>query len=245
VSLTTQSRVNSRIYHRKFDHDECRRLRNDEKWTYRQLAEHFAVSDAAIRRVCDPAARERMDARTSQFLWDHREPCKGGCGALVWAHIRGRTGLCPRCDGVRRAADGVRPDTLLCRKCDEWKPDAKFGLKGPHGRRGCRSTCRECESKTRAEHRRLNSDATHAYDRERKNRLRGVETVPQEFIVLRQNGDGGWKEHARVEAATSLQAIEQCAQQEGRFVAFSDKQIREVEAVQKFAIRRPVGATSA
>lgn len=172
MSLETVSTKRNRVYPRAFDHDEARALRESDpkRWTYPALAAHFGVSQSAIARVLNPATNERMAAQALKHQRGKRTPCKGGCGALVWNAVPGRSGLCPACIGAQRAADGVRDGELLCRSCGEWKADDKFLGKGPKGRRGRKSHCRACGAARRRAWRQAHLEQERAADRERKRR---------------------------------------------------------------------------
>jgi hypothetical protein len=137
---------------RRFPHEEAQAL-HAQGMSVRKIADRFGVTETAIRRVCNPSIRARMDAAALRWMRENkREPCLGGCGALVWTAVAQRTGYCPAC---WQAADGVREDGLLCRKCDEWKPDDEFGrgASAPKARRGHRSWCRVCDALARRAHR--------------------------------------------------------------------------------------------
>jgi hypothetical protein len=146
---------NGRVYQRKFDHDFARELRA-EGMTYQQLADHFSVSVTALEIVFNAKIRTRNRAGTARRNRELREPCLGGCGALVWRHGaqgRARTGYCPACSGLRRATT-VRETTLRCSLCGEWKPDEAFPLqRAAKARRARAGDCRSCQTIRRREHR--------------------------------------------------------------------------------------------
>lgn len=151
MSLVTYGK-NGRVYQRAFDHDEAIALHaaDPKTWTLQRLAEHFGVSDSAIDRVVNPRRRKQMQEHSNRWLHENRrEPCKGGCGRLVWTTVKGRSGLCPRCLGLSLATT-VRPDSLRCSACHEWKPDAEFPRKrATIARRGRHQECRRCQTITR------------------------------------------------------------------------------------------------
>lgn len=151
MSKVTVSKVRNRTYERKFDHDEAR-ARRSEGWSYTALAKLFGVSDMAVRRVCDPKVRADMDARTIEWMRQNwRIDCRGGCGALVWAVPKGRSGYCVQCLAKRATATDVRPDVLRCTKCREWKPDVLYPKSDRKwtSRRGRKSWCTACDSAAR------------------------------------------------------------------------------------------------
>lgn len=86
---------------RSFDYDEAKRLRADGL-TYAEIGKRLGVSGNAAAMACDPAFRKRQLAAAKKGIENARHPCFGGCGALVWGHISGRTGYCPTCLGARR-----------------------------------------------------------------------------------------------------------------------------------------------
>jgi helix-turn-helix resolvase-like protein len=159
---------------RKFDHDEAiRRYANGE--TGVALAEEYGVSTAAVYRVVNPEIRAYMDKDAVERNRRKREPCRGGCGRLVWRHGRvgrARSGYCPTCNGIQRA-ESVRPTTLRCSHCREWKRDDAFPRRATaNARRGRSHECRVCQTITRRERRQRNAEADRAYQRAYKKRVR-------------------------------------------------------------------------
>lgn len=61
MALVTVSKKRNRVYYRKFDHDEARRLRAEDPkhWSYSELARHFDVSKTAIRFLFFEKEREK------------------------------------------------------------------------------------------------------------------------------------------------------------------------------------------
>lgn len=139
---------------RKFDHEEARRLRRNGL-TYPQIARRLGVSSSAVRQVVNNYYRSE-EAKRRRAEWARqnlRAPCVGGCGRLVWTVNDGRSGLCPRCSADARTTT-VRPTTLLCGRCREWKPDDDFSRdKSSPARRGRCSECRSCQTAGRRERR--------------------------------------------------------------------------------------------
>jgi hypothetical protein len=220
VSLETISpKRPGRVYRRAFDHEEAKALRqaDPKTWTYAHLAEHFGVSENAVFRVLIPGQQERYARRALEWARAHRRPCKGGCGRLVWAQNKGRSGLCVSCMNRARATS-VRPDTLHCGRCREWKPDQDFPLqRSRKTRRGRASLCRPCQTVARREHRQRNHErerqTSHDYRRRRRE-----EKAMSAFIVFQPNGKN-FVEHARVEAASAEHAVEKAATEPGEYVA--------------------------
>lgn len=235
MSLVTVSTKRNRVYQRAFDHEQARALRDSdpEKWTYAELGRHFGVSPLAVRRVLVPEVSDRMASKAAEFLRNSREPCLGGCGALVWTHRQGYSGYCPACYGVVRTAHAVRDDELRCTRCGEWKPDDEFGRGPVVSRRNHRPHCRACETTARREHRKAHPEIDRAsQDRAvAHRRAKRQEHIPMTaFMVLRRNGSG-WIEHAQVDANSGIAAVEKAADAAGEYVAFSHKQVCNVEPV--------------
>lgn len=158
MSRVTRSPKRNRAYPRKFDHDACWSLWNSDRdfWTWQRLAERFEVSPTAVRRVIDPRVRQTMNDTLKSWIRDNkREPCKGGCGRLVWMTRKEATGYCNQCRAQTRQADNVRADALRCTTCEEWKSDRDFApARRGSSRRGRRWACRVCEAVARKERRR-------------------------------------------------------------------------------------------
>lgn len=240
MSLVTVSAKRRRVYERAFDHDEARRL-HGEGWGYSQLVDHFGVSEAAVRRVCDPAVAERMEAHALAWNREHsRAPCKGGCGTRVWrvgkTGRKKRSGYCPRCWAIRRTADAVRDGELLCLKCEQWKPDEDFYRAQRPTRRGRKSWCKACENAARRAHRKANADQERKTNRDYKRREKRM----TKFIVLEKRPDGCWKSCDEVEASSRLHAVERVIDRPGTFAAVTAGQLTElvVEPVQAFKVVR-------
>lgn len=224
---------------RLFDHEEAVRLRSEDPatWTWQALADRYGVTVQAIlyavRRVTDPDWKARQNTYSREYQRENlRAPCEGGCGALVWTHVLGRSGFCPACKGAQRAAPNVRDAELRCTRCGEWKPDSEFGAEKRPSRRARRSWCRVCEAAVRRKNRQANPDRERAKNNARKRKDQPM----MNFTVLYRNGNG-WKTHAEgIEAATALHAIEKAADQAGEYVALSDRQIQRVEPVTQMRV---------
>ena len=91
---------------RTFDYDECRRLRSDQGWKLRELAERFGVSISTISYVCNPASMAKN--MRAHAAWQ-------------------RSGTCGKCGGARVRYNKANPrlpkDTGLCRSC--WEQSTK------------------------------------------------------------------------------------------------------------------------
>lgn len=151
MSMVTISK-SGRRHKRAFDHDRARLLRKKWGWTCREIADHFGVSTSAVQRVTNQRTYERMAAQAAQRARDVREPCKGGCGRLVWRHGvqgRARTGYCRTCIGPFKTKT-VRAKTLLCTTCKRWRLDKMFPkCSGCKARRQRAYECRHCQTESR------------------------------------------------------------------------------------------------
>lgn len=139
-----------RVYTRKFDWHEAKRLRG-EGLTYRQIADRLGVSDTAVMRACDPWFRERMEKTTSAWVRGARCP---DCGTQTTRQRKGEDHRCRRCDSIRRGTT-ARDGELLCTVCREWKPDDAYphSREEKHARRGRHGSCRVCLTVARREYR--------------------------------------------------------------------------------------------
>lgn len=90
---------------RTFDWDEAKR-RYEAGETQTALAEEYGVSTRAVWWACHPDKYKASFARSAVWLREHRVPCRGNCGKLVYMHSthwssgghRGkRSGLCMQC----------------------------------------------------------------------------------------------------------------------------------------------------
>lgn len=124
---------------RRFDHDKALRWHIEEGMSIPAIARWMGVSDSSVRRVCDPSYRER--SREAMRRNGKRGACIG-CGKTIWRkYLR-----CPTCAGLAQATT-VRPDTLRCSGCGEWKPDNAFPPTASNvARRNRHSVCRLCDA---------------------------------------------------------------------------------------------------
>lgn len=129
-----------RVYVRKFDWDEARRLRS-EGMTYQDIAERFGVSDMAVYLACNEDARTAQNQRSSG--WQKSGICPV-CGGRASRNAATGQHRCRSC-ASKAAATSVRETTLLCKKCRQWKPDVDFHLKRSNAHRRERHCyCRSC-----------------------------------------------------------------------------------------------------
>ena len=174
-----ETKPRNRVYKRKFDWDEARKLRA-EGWTYPDLAAHFGVSIRTVRYVCIPSEYEKMREVTSKR---QRSGTCPDCGNPMSFNPSDQPRRCVRCH-AESVAD-VNDRVAKCVICQEWKPHEDFLLQpGKYiDRRGLRPSCRSCNTRIRREHRAANAEkellksrAYHAVRRAVKN---GEMTKPE------------------------------------------------------------------
>lgn len=243
--LETYSLKKRRVYERKFDHEEARRL-HSEGMALHAIARHFGVSDNAVRRVVDLEFREMMDKKTRAWIEKtKRAPCLGGCGTRVWLQNQARTGYCHRCLPAKRNEWTVREGELLCRRCEQWKPDRDFPLNRKSkrrkdgtpsaSRRGRDPWCRSCATAVRRAHR-------HAHPEQEKRQNQRVmqkrrEAKMADYIVLDKVGELEYHEIGRCEASSPDIAIEKLATEEGAYVAVLTSRFEVVEVAPTTSLR--------
>lgn len=145
-----------RVYERKFDWEEARRLYADGVSQY-EIGRMLGVSQAAVSRVVVPGQMEKSNARAA--AWSRAQvPCIEGCGrTCTRIAAKYHSGRCVQCSAIRLATT-ARDGELQCHTCKEWKPDESF----PHnrtekyGRRGRHTNCRLCATVSRREYRNRN-----------------------------------------------------------------------------------------
>jgi hypothetical protein len=128
-----------RVYTRKFDWDEARRL-YDGGLSYAAIGVRLGVSHGAVYFALNEAARKRMAARNSQW---QREGVCAECGTGCSRNASRKVTRCSVCANKRRATT-VRENELSCRCCKEWKPYNAFPMGGNHARSGRHHDCRVC-----------------------------------------------------------------------------------------------------
>lgn len=161
-----------RVYKRKFDWDEARRL-HSLGYSYKQLAKKYDVSCTSIARVCDDHTYHRM--RRTQEEWQRSGKCIE-CGELGRSPYqqRLRNGRCRSC-ATAFATKSVREHELRCYHCQQWKPDEDFPFGnytfGHYLRRRRNGHCRLCCTIIKREWRERHPDrAREAYDRDNEHR---------------------------------------------------------------------------
>lgn len=144
--------MSPRVYERKFDWDDARwRAAAGESIT--EIARSFGVSRTAVLRVVDPDVNRRMAERV--YLHKRNSRCPD-CGAQTWRRPDGREARCVNCSSRLRATS-VRPDSLRCYACREWKPDEAFPFSRNNlARRGRHNQCRPCLTEAKRDYRRRN-----------------------------------------------------------------------------------------
>jgi hypothetical protein len=179
MSLVTVSTKRNRVYQRKFDHDECRRLRQDG-WTYQALADHYHVSIAAIDRVLNPNRRKRMDERTRDWLTAICDDCGKTC-THNWSSKKGRHDrvCCKQCGDKRRREEHLiaRHDehgNIHCCRCETHKPPDDFRF-DKHG--FPRNRCRSCETAARRDYHHRHLEQERAWLREYRRRRALADTA--------------------------------------------------------------------
>lgn len=242
MGLEMVSNKRNRVYVRKFDHEEAQRL-FAEGHKAPALAERFGVSTAAVMRVVDPKIRRRMDQQTQTYARRKRALCKGGCGRRVWAHGQNkRTGYCQKCYLEELGKGFARDGELRCSECGEWKPDDRFPRVRSRGslapRRGRKSGCVDCDTKRRRKYRKAHPEREREVNRKASDRKMKERYGMNTYVVLEKNGDGGYHELQRVQAASLVQAVELSAKGEGDFVAVLESRFQpmHVEPVVRLSV---------
>lgn len=158
-----------RVYARKFDWDEARRLREQQKWTYAQIALHLGVTDSAVRRVVIEGEAERL-AEYSRLLaaTGRCDDCGGPMNHL--SRYRGSR-RCKPCADIAKVKVNEHGD-LYCFNCDSWKPPEAFYRNLARPTRGVSSECRACSNTRRQRNREANRERERAYTRERRRRMK-------------------------------------------------------------------------
>lgn len=147
-----------RLYERKFDWDEARRLRV-EGWSYNKIAAHFGVTHGAVRFACDEAARAQQAEYARQW---RVATCK--CGARCQrSSYRGERPRCKAC--ADRAMAKVTDGKAYCPACNTWKPLGDFSRSSTRPNRGVHSECRACSTKRRRNWRQANRERDRATSR--------------------------------------------------------------------------------
>ncbi len=169
MTLVTVSAKRNRVYARKFDHDEARRLVQAGA-SYQEVASMFGVTYAAVRRVVDPRVRRKMDEATRRQFEYVCEDCGGLC-THNFSSKRGNHDrvVCKACAVERRREDELlkRLDdegNLRCGRCHEHKPVEAFRMRAtgfPN------HTCKACVNGKRREWRLANLERARQAERRR------------------------------------------------------------------------------
>lgn len=226
-----RSEKRDRLYVRRFDHDEARRLHLAGA-SVQALADQYGVTAHAVRRVVDARVRARDYARKKKWLRENKVPCVD-CGAPIWRTAP--NSRCRTCSYRRRVAADVRDGELRCSKCRQWKPDEAFPTYAASPtRRGRKAQCRECSNEVRRAYRAAHAVAERAAATAYKQRKRGAKV--SKFVVLR-SVDGAWVELGEHEAPTRERAVEAAAREEGVYAAVPAGQLRPMHVAPTTAFR--------
>jgi hypothetical protein len=135
-----------RVYTRKFDWDEARRLR-EAGTPYATISTRLGVSYGAVYFALNDGARELMAARNKQ--WQREGVCED-CGARCSRNASRAVTRCSACAGKIRATS-VRGNELLCLTCRKWQPHEAFPMGGNRARSGRHQQCRTCNTDAKRE----------------------------------------------------------------------------------------------
>jgi len=144
-AVTGVATASGRRYQRRFDWEQARaRYQAGEAMT--AIAASYGVTREAVRRVVDAAYYAREQARLAARQKTGR--CVD-CGR----EINLRSTRCRHCAGIARRTT-VRPNTLYCSACDQWKPDSAFyhDARNP-ARRYHGWMCKTCNNQARRRYR--------------------------------------------------------------------------------------------
>lgn len=177
-------------HQRKFDHDEAkRRYANGE--TASGLAREYGVTVTAVWCVVSERGKTVQLRSRAVFYARNHVPCET-CGNQTLGLIAGKKVgnpdgriLCRRCrsDEMRERLRFNEHGTLVSVRCvtsdcangERWQPPGNF-TRGKRHREvregGIHSQCRACQTRARRERRHRNPEATLAYDREYRHRVR-------------------------------------------------------------------------
>lgn len=159
MSLVTVSKKRNRVYRRRFDHDEARRLRNEEGLSYTALAKRFGVSPTAVQRVCDLDVRTRMEETRRRHLYTACSVCGGPASKYVRPTSPRPDGvvLCTRC-AAKENRTRFRYDELgalaavRCTTCKRWLEPGEF-CRARGKSESLHGSCRACNTAHRRERR--------------------------------------------------------------------------------------------
>ena len=144
----TVSQVRNRVYQRKFDWDQAKRMR-DSGMTIADIAAALGVSYGGVRRVVDPHYRAMLDVSAAEYQRTHwrrkrMDQCK--CGAEKTKSAN----MCAACHRDKFDVDVGPSGTLRCHLCDRFLPTEVFPTDNRKPLRGFRRTiCRSCDSRRR------------------------------------------------------------------------------------------------
>ena len=156
--LEYRSDQRNRVYRRKFDWDEARRLRA-EGLSYAKIGKRLGVTQGAIRRVVDPSMAQRMNDAADRWArsgscWE----CGAPCVPAGHPSLRGDFPRCGKCGARANRRNWWLNDdgrlTVRCSACRKWLDESSFG---PRIREAFDSdkvgelnrTCRACDASAR------------------------------------------------------------------------------------------------
>lgn len=134
-----------RVYERKFDWDEARRL-HDGGLTYAEIARRLGVSNQSIRYACVPGEYERM--LTAKKALQASGVCPD-CGTRTTRMAGGRSRRCKDC--AAKAAVRMKDGNVWCPTCKQWKPLRAFSPSRSGGGRPVHNECKSCQAERRRE----------------------------------------------------------------------------------------------
>ena len=145
--------MRKRIYERKFDWDEAKRL-YDEETPVAWIAKKLRVTEQAVRRVVIPGQKEYMAdyQRRASIGQGVCEDCGAPTNKVAQLH---GSRWCRSCAN-KHMATSVRDGELRCMTCRRWLPDEEFhhaSAARHRQRRGRRRECKLCANARRKEYR--------------------------------------------------------------------------------------------
>lgn len=144
--------MSGRVYQRKFDWDEARRLRKTGM-TYEDVADILGISPMAVYFACNPRSRAQNQMAHAAYQQSGTcEDCGGPCSYNPTRMIK----RCRECATAARVTT-VRDGELKCSRCQTWLPDRDFhadrSARTEH-RRFRNKVCRACATEEKREWRR-------------------------------------------------------------------------------------------
>lgn len=148
MSMVTVSAKRNRVYARKFDHEEAKRL-HERGMSIAAIAEKLGASHSGVKRVVDPVYRELLAARTRSYVRSGSCP---DCGTQTTYHRDGDS-RCVKCAAKLRSKVDEEQGLAYCPKCKQWLPVEDFPRASSRAARGLHGECRACGSARRRDYR--------------------------------------------------------------------------------------------